>query len=156
MEGNETMIARIRILTLAAAALAIAALAPLPRAVADDAKPGLFVNLTTDDTWSATKAIHFAGKALAEGHKPVAIWLNVRAVYLADKKRPPHTHGLVGKSIHDMLKDFMAKGGQVVMCQACSAAAGLKQEDYIEGVVMGNWPLVSSILFDPKVKTLAW
>ena len=48
---------------------------------------GLFVNLTTDDTWSAAKAISFAHqKALKNGHKPVAIWLNVRAVYLADAR----------------------------------------------------------------------
>ena len=48
-------------------------------ASAEDAKGGLFVNLTTDDTWAATKAILFAHqKVLKTGHKPVAIWLNVR------------------------------------------------------------------------------
>jgi ABC-type sugar transport system substrate-binding protein len=56
---------------------------------ADVKTRGLFVNLTTDDTWSAAKAISFAHeKVLKSGHKPVAIWLNVRGVYLADKKRP--------------------------------------------------------------------
>lgn len=129
-------------------------------ASAQDAKPGLFVNLTTDDTWSAAKAIMFAHqKALKNGHEPVAIWLNVRAVYLADKKRPSHVHGLMaedGTSIQDMLTAFMADGGQVIMCSACSAAAGLTQEDYIDGVTMGTWPVVEGILFDPNVKTLAW
>jgi hypothetical protein len=44
-------------------------------------KGGLFVNLTTDDTWAAAKAILFAHeKVLKQGHKPVAIWLNVRAI----------------------------------------------------------------------------
>ena len=57
---------------------------------------GLFVNLTTDDTWAAAKAISFAhNKALANGHSPVAIWLNVRAVYLAEADRPSHVHGLM-------------------------------------------------------------
>lgn len=123
-------------------------------------KPGLFVNLTTDDTWAAAKAIMFAhDKALNNGHKPVAIWLNVRAVYLADKKRPSHVHGLLREknmSIQDMLRAFIKDGGKVIMCQACSAAAGLKKEDYIDGVTMGDWPTVSAILFDPKVKTLSW
>lgn len=46
----------------------------------------LFVNLTTDDTWAAAKAISFAHeRVLKGGQKPVAIWLDVRAVYLADK-----------------------------------------------------------------------
>jgi sulfur relay (sulfurtransferase) complex TusBCD TusD component (DsrE family) len=128
-------------------------------ASAQDAKPGLFVNLTTDDTWAAAKAIMFAHeKSLKNGHR-TAIWLNVRAVYLADKKRPSHIHGLMaqkGASIQDMLAAFMADGGVVIMCQACSQAAGLTIDDYIEGVQMGSFPVVESWLFDPGTKTLSW
>lgn len=127
---------------------------------ADTKTRGLFVNLTTDDTWSAAKAISFAHeKVLKNGHAPVAIWLNVRAVYLADKKRPSHVHGLMrdkNQSIQDMLSAFIADGGQVIMCSACSAAAGLTEDDYIDGVVMGTWPVVEGLLFDPNVTTLAW
>jgi sulfur relay (sulfurtransferase) complex TusBCD TusD component (DsrE family) len=149
-----------KIVLLAAFALLVL-VAPAAYAQGPDVKSrGLFVNLTTDDTWSAAKAISFAHqKALRNGHKPVAIWLNVRAVYLADRKRPSHVHGLMreaGKSIQDMLKDFMADGGTVIMCSACSKAAGLEAEDYIDGVQMGTWPVVEGILFDPNVTTLAW
>ena len=151
---------RLPALALAAALLAAITLAPPPLAAAEDAKPGLFVNLTTDDTWSAAKAIMFAHqKALKNGHQPVAVWLNVRAVYLADRKRPSHVHGLLrdgNVSIQDMLTAFMNDGGIVIMCQACSQAAGLTRDDYIDGVRMGNWDLVSGLLFDPNVKTLAW
>ncbi len=134
---------------------------PLASAQGTETKTGgLFVNLTTDDTWSAAKAISFAHqRALKNGHRPVAIWLNVRAVYLADKKRPSHVHGLMresGKSIQEMLKDFMADGGKVIMCSACSRASGLGAADYIDGVEMGTWPMIESILFDPNVTTLAW
>ena len=125
-----------------------------------DSKGGLFVNLTTDDTWSAAKAILFAHeKVLKNGYSPVAIWMNVRAIYLIDKKRASHVHGLMaadGKSIQDMLKDFMADGGTVIACGACSKAAGLSKNDFIAGVKMGNPKLVQGILFDPKVKTLSW
>lgn len=145
---------------IAAAFVAVATLAPVQPTYAEDGKMGLFVNLTTDDTWAAAKAISFAHqKALKGGHEPVAIWLNVRGVYLADKKRPSHVHGLMaesGKSIQNMLTDFMADGGQVIMCSVCSKAAGLTKEDYIDGVVMGKWPLIEGLLFDPNVKTLAW
>ena len=128
-------------------------------AQAEDGKRGLFVNLTTDDTWAAAKAIMFAHeKSLKNGHD-TAIWLNVRAVYLADKKRPSHVHGLMaekGMSIQDMLRAFMADGGTVIMCAACSQAVGLTQDDYIEGVQMGNFPLVESWLFREGMQTLAW
>ena len=121
---------------------------------------GLFVNLTTDDTWAASKAIMFAHqKVLKRGYKPVAIWLNVRGIYLADKKRPSHMHGLMrekGKSVQDMLQDFMQDGGVVIACSACSKAAGLTSTDFIDGVQMGNPELVMGILFDPAVKTLSW
>jgi sulfur relay (sulfurtransferase) complex TusBCD TusD component (DsrE family) len=127
---------------------------------AAEEKGGLFVNLTTDDTWAAAKAILFAHeRVLKRGHKPVAIWLNVRAIYLADKKRPSHVHGLMkeeGRSIQDLLQAFVKDGGLVIACAACSQAAGLTEEDFIEGVQMGNPDLVMGLLFDPQVKTLSW
>jgi len=127
---------------------------------AAEQRGGLFVNLTTDDTWAATKAIFFAHeKVLKSGHKPVAIWLNVHAVYLADKKRASHVHGLMkekGQSIQDMLQAFMKDGGMVIACGACSEAAGLTKDDFIDGVQMGNPDLVMGLLFDPSVKTLSW
>lgn len=129
-------------------------------ASASEHKGGLFVNLTTDDTWAAAKAILFAHeRVLKRGHRPVAIWLNVRAIYLADKKRPSHVHGLMkdqGLSIQDMLQAFMKDGGIVIACAACSKAAGLTEEDFISGVQMGNPDLVMGLLFDPDVKTLSW
>jgi sulfur relay (sulfurtransferase) complex TusBCD TusD component (DsrE family) len=125
-----------------------------------ETKGGLFVNLTTDDTWAAAKAIMFAHeKVLKRGYKPVAIWLNVRGIYLADKKRPSHVHGLMkaqGSSIQDMLQAFVKDGGIVIACAACSKAAGLTEADFIEGVQMGNPDLVMGLLFDPNVKTLSW
>lgn len=129
-------------------------------AYAEEQKGGLFINLTTDDTWASAKAISFAHqKVLKRGHKPVAIWLNVRGIYLADKKRPSHVHGLMkdeGQSIQDMLQAFMKDGGTVIACAACSKAAGLTHADFIDGVTMGNPDLVMGLLFDPAVKTLSW
>jgi sulfur relay (sulfurtransferase) complex TusBCD TusD component (DsrE family) len=127
---------------------------------AEEGKGGLFINLTTDDTWAAAKAIMFAHeRVLKRGHKPVAIWLNVRAIYLGDKKRASHVHGLMkdqGQSVQDMLQAFIKEGGIVIACAACAEAAGLAQDDFIEGIQMGNPDLVAGILFDPTVKTLSW
>lgn len=138
--------------------IAMLVIAPMT-AMADDDKRGLFVNLTTDDTWAATKAIMFAHqKSLKNGHD-TAIWLNVRAVYLADKKRASHVHGLMaeqGTSVQDMLAAFIADGGTVIMCAACSQAAGLTQADYIDGVVMGSFPVVEGWLFREGMQTLSW
>lgn len=151
----------IRIRNFFIALFAITALMPAFAQASDQPEQtGLFVNLTTDDTWAAAKAIMFAHqKALKSGHKPVAIWLNVRGVYLADKKRPSHVHGLMrekNQSIQDMLAAFMNDGGKVIMCQACSAAAGLTKADYIDGVEMGSWDIIEPLLFGENMKTLSW
>lgn len=123
-------------------------------------RPGLFVNLTTDDTWSATKAIAFAHhQILKAGHGPVAIWLNVRGIYLADASRASDVPGSMadhGHSIQDMLQTFIEEGGKVIACRGCAQAAGLTDDDLIEGVQMGNPDLVRGILFDPNVRTLTW
>ena len=118
---------------------------------AADQKGGLFINLTTDDTQAATKAIMFAHKkVLKRGYKPVAIWLNVQGIYLADKNRQSHA------SIQDSLQAFINDGGLVIMCTACSKAVGLTSADFIDGVKMGNPDLVLGLLFDPVVKTLSF
>jgi hypothetical protein len=50
----------------------------------------------------------------------------------------------------------MDDGGIVIACAACSQAAGLTEDDFIDGVQMGNPDLVKGLLFDPNVKTLSW
>jgi hypothetical protein len=101
----------------------------VPKAASAEAKDGpLFGNLTTDGTWVAATAIMFAHqKSRANGHD-TAIWLNVRVVYLADKKCPSNISGLTAESrtsIQDMPTEFMADSGAVLTCQGCSCAAGL-------------------------------
>jgi sulfur relay (sulfurtransferase) complex TusBCD TusD component (DsrE family) len=159
MEMMMTMKSRFLYMLAAALMVVTVAVGPAPVQADEDTPRGLFVNLTTDDTWAAGKAIMFAHqKSLKNGH-PTAIWLNVRAVYLADKKRPSHIHGMLaeqGTSIQDMLKAFIADGGTVIMCGACSQAAGLTKDDYIDGVVMGSWPVVEGWLFRDGMQTLSW
>lgn len=120
---------------------------------------GLFMNPTTDDTWSAAKAIMFPHEqALKDGHEPVAIWLNLRAVYLAGRNRASHVHGLMrdqSRSVQDVLTHVIADGGQVIICGACSAADGLSKNDYIDGTTMGTRPAVEGLIFDPNVATLS-
>ena len=118
---------------------------------AAEQKGGLFINLTTDDTQASNKAIMFAHKkVLKSGYKPVAIWLNVKGIFLADKNRTTHA------SIQDKLQAFIKDGGLVIMCTACSKAAGLTSADFIDGVKMGNPDLVLGLLFNPAVKTLSF
>ncbi len=142
---------------LVLASLITAAIATPPSASRAEDKPGLFVNLTTDDVWAASKAVFFAHqRILKAGYKPVTIWLNIRAVYLADKRRAPARLNPETPDIHSMLRAFIADGGTVVACMACSRVAGLSKDDLIEGVVMGSPDVVLPALMGPNIRTLTW
>jgi predicted peroxiredoxin len=142
---------------IAAAGTAALAQAPMPPAASAEARPGLFVNLTTDDTWAASKAIFFAHqRVLRAGYRPVTIWLNVRAVYLADRRRASARIAPNSQDIQAMLRAFIADGGQVIACQACMGVAGLTAADLIEGVVMGSPDVLMPALMGPNIRTLTW
>lgn len=117
---------------------------------------GLFVNLTTDDTWTASMAISLAHNALRSGYQPVTIFLNVRGVYLADQERLPATEGNSDLNIHQKLQAFIEDGGRVIACPSCSREAGLTQEDFIEGVVLGEAGGALSLLFAPNTVTISY
>ncbi len=133
--------------------------APTESAVAEDvldARRGLLVNLTTDDTWSANMALSLATTARKEGMEPVIIFLNVRGVYLADSGRMPAREGNSELNIHEKLQAFIAEGGQVIACPSCSKEAGLMQEDYIEGVVIGEPGGIIQFLSDPGIAVVSY
>ena len=116
----------------------------------------LFINLTSDDTWTASMAISIAHNALRMGHQPVTIFLNVRGVYLADKRRSPATEGNGDLTIHQRLQKFIEDGGTVIACPNCSRKAGLTQEDLIEGVVLGQEGGILPLLFAPNTVTISY
>jgi predicted peroxiredoxin len=131
--------------------------APTPPITATEARPGLFVNLTTDDPWAASKAVFFTHqRVLRAGYRPATIWLNVRAVYLADRRRASARVTADGPDIQAMLRAFIADGGQVIACQACMGVAGLTAADLIEGVVVGAPDVLMPALMGPNIRTLTW
>ncbi len=123
---------------------------------AHEGNHGLLVNLTTDDTWSANMALSLATTARKEGMEPVIIFLNVRGVYLADSGRMPAREGNSELNIHEKLQAFIAEGGQVIACPSCSKEAGLTQEDYIEGVVIGEPGGIIPVLADPNINVISY
>ncbi len=117
---------------------------------------GLFVNLTTDDTWSANMAISLAQNGVDQGLRPVVIFLNVRGVYLGHNKRLPAKEGNSDLNIHEKLQAFIESGGQVLACPSCSREAGLTQADYIDGVVLGEPGGALRFLTDPTITVISY
>ncbi len=139
-----------RLLGLAAMALAmVLAIAPLaPSALADD--DGLFVNLTSDDAHRAKMALGFTAKQQAREH-PVAVFLNDRAVVLAAKSKS----GPYGEH-QKMIAGIIAAGGTVLICPMCMKHYGVAEADLIDGVKLSNPELVGAELFRDDTRTLTW
>ena len=136
-----------------AGALLFAA-APTPSHAADK---GLFVNLTTADTWKATMAIKFAHKmALANDFKPVTIFVNTQAVNLIDKTRPAQQMAGTDGNIHQLFKAFIKDGGRVLVCGMCSKVEGIEHKNMLEGTEMGAPGAVMGALFNQETRALTW
>lgn len=113
-------------------------------ALSGETKKSLFVNLTSNEMDRAAMAITFSNRVLTQKHIPVSIFLNVDGVRLVNRNIPGSTH-LSGKTLQQMLTEFMAAGGQVIACPMCMKnVGGMTKADLVDGVVVGSsdvtWP----------------
>lgn len=94
----------------------------------------LFVSLTTDDLDRAAMAVGISAKVLSTEKMPVTIFLSAQGVRWADKNIPQNRYAN-GKTIPEMLREFMKSGGQVIICKMCMKnVGGLNKEEVIEGI----------------------
>lgn len=147
---------RFALLLVAAVSLAVLAvpLAPSLQAAQTTQKTGLFLNLTSDDAWTAQMAFTYAGMVLERGH-PVTVFLNVRGVRLADKNVPQRRDGVTGKAPRTLLRALIDKGATVYVCAMCTKEAGMTQEDWIDGVKPGG-PETIQAQMAPSTKVMSY
>ena len=117
-------------------------------------QPTVVINLTSDDVWTGQMALGFARGLLADGGD-VVVFLNVRAVTLANANVPQHTEAATGLTAHEMLTEIMAAGGRVFLCGGCTRQAGLSMEDRIDGI-QPSGPEFRSIVMAPDTRILSY
>jgi predicted peroxiredoxin len=132
-----------------------ALLAPVA-AHAQDKAP-LFINVTSDDPWKVAMAAFFGTNfALKQGHKPVVLFVNVQATPMFNKNKSAVRADQFGRTVHEMVAEFQAAGGQVLVCPVCMKASGMIEGDLIEGAEVATVKSIDDVLFRPETKTLAW
>jgi predicted peroxiredoxin len=99
-----------------------------------EANKRFLVSLTTDDIDRAAMAVGISSKVLSTQKIPVTIFLSAQGVRWADKNIPQNRH-VSGKTIPEMLTEFIKSGGQVIICKMCMKnVGGLKQHEVIDGL----------------------
>jgi predicted peroxiredoxin len=121
----------------------------------DPAKGALFINMTTGDSWRGWMGLHFADSTLRMGH-PVTVFLNLDAVKLAAKIGEQEKRETMRRVPRDILADFIAHGGVVLICGPCMQEFGLKLDDLVPGAQMGRPGLTQDYIFAPNTRTLTW
>jgi predicted peroxiredoxin len=113
-----------------------------------EAKKGLFINLTSDELNRAARAIALGISALERGDIDVTIFLNVEGANLADKNRPQHTHATLNMTPHDLLRDFIKKGGNLMVCPMCMrSVGGMREEDLMGGVHVASPDRIFDLMY---------
>ncbi len=125
------------------------ALFTVPVAIAGDTDP-LFVNATSDDPHRTKMALMFAMKQQERKH-PVTIFLNDKAVLVGAKSQAPKY-----VEHQKMIAGIIAGGGNVLICPMCMEHYGVKKDDLVEGLQVGNPELTGSLLFKDNTKTMSW
>ena len=119
------------------------------------AKPPLFVNMTTGDSWHGWMGLHFAHNTMKMGHQ-VTIFLNLGAVKLAALKGEQERRPSMQRVPRDIVADFIKDGGKVLICGPCLSEFGLNMGDLVPGVELGKPGYTQSFIFAENARTLTW
>ena len=133
---------------LVALAVAMAGVWAQP-ALAGDADP-LFINLTTDDSHRANMGITFGRNQLERGH-PLTIFLNDKGVFIGAK-----SNAAKFAEHQKALDEMMKKGATILICPMCMKHYGVKQDDLLPGLKVGNPELTGAAVFRDNTKSLTW
>lgn len=133
---------------LVALAVAMAGVWAQP-ALAGDTDP-LFINLTTDDSHRANMGITFGRNQLDRGH-PLTIFLNDKGVFIGAK-----SNAAKFAEHQKALDEMMKKGATILICPMCMKHYGVKQDDLLPGLKVGNPELTGAAVFRDNTKSLTW
>ena len=146
----------IRLPFVAALALVIAlCAAPWPGTAAADEPRPFFYNLTEDDAWTAGMALAQARTAAGRGHA-VTVFLNVRAVRLADEGARQAVFAPTGSTPAEMLAALIEGGHTVLVCRVCMSVAGMEEGDLLSGATPASPDLTFGALTASETVVLSY
>jgi len=103
------------------------------------ARPAVLVNLTRGkgDLHAASMGLALARTALEQGQR-VVVFLNVEAAALADRGLGDVVRFADFPPIAHLLKDIVARGGQVFVCRHCASVMKVAPDNLAPGVTLAT------------------
>jgi predicted peroxiredoxin len=101
------------------------------------ARDGMFIHITTgpEDPHRVLMALHMA-RIMAED-RDVLVYFDIKAVEVVRKGAENITHPAFPSS-HEQLSALMELGVELQVCPGCLKAAGLTEDDVMEGVAIAD------------------
>jgi predicted peroxiredoxin len=110
-----------------------------PTSTSTDGKASLLINVTHGKTnlHSASMGLGLAKAALDHG-RHVVVFLNVEAAAFADRNLGANVQFADFPPVAELIRDILAKGGQVFVCSHCAGVMKVSREALVPGIVMSE------------------
>jgi predicted peroxiredoxin len=115
----------------------------------------LLVHMTNGDLWRGATGLEFAQSMRRLGH-PVAVFLNLDAVKLADRTGVQEKRRAMAQIPRDIIADLIREGAIIMVCAPCLEEFGLKLDHIVPGVQLGRPGYLENFVFADNVRTLTW
>jgi predicted peroxiredoxin len=115
----------------------------------------LLVHITSADLWRGATGLEFAQSMRKLGH-PVAVFLNLDAVKLADRAAVQVKRASMQQLPRDIIAELIRDGAIILLCAPCLDEFGLKLDHIVPGVQIGRPGYLENFVFADNVRTLTW
>ena len=113
----------------------------------------LLVHMTSADLWRGATGLEFAQSMRKLGH-PVAVFLNLDAVKLADRSAVQVKRPSMQQLPRDIIAELIRDGAIILVCAPCLDEFGLKLDHIVPGVQIGRPGYLENFVFADNVRTL--
>ncbi len=115
----------------------------------------LFISLTSGDFKQSGMGVAIAN-AMQDAGVETTVFIGANSVRLAMRTGKQEAFGPTGKSVKEMLKALVKKGGTVMVCGMCAKYLEVKKADLVDGVAIISGAEVYGGLFAPNTQTLSF
>jgi predicted peroxiredoxin len=115
----------------------------------------MVVHLSTDEELKAGKALRFAMQSLSFAEETI-LYLSAEGVRVADKSTDGFTIPTKTTNSLDVIREFIAEGGKVIVGADCMKSQGIGAGNLIAGSQQGDPKTTFALLLADNTVVMSW